>query len=205
LKVPILAMSLLLGCSSPRLSRPRWRSAGRRRSTTHPLWAGAQRRMAAERLSCFARNGRTGVPARLRAGWHAQGKKVSPPPLRQRRSRHSRPLARSSHRRPYGSPGPRYSRRTRGGYRAVRTRGRAHRAKKKKLLRRERRSLVAVQTGRQRAGIIIGIGATEVATWLAVKRRNKTDWIRTQRSDSRQSHSTRGMASQSVWSVPLAG
>jgi hypothetical protein len=32
----MLAMSLLLCCSSPRPSRPRWRSAGRRRSTTHP-------------------------------------------------------------------------------------------------------------------------------------------------------------------------
>src|SRR6516225_316970 len=36
LKVPIFAMSLLLGCSSPRPSRPRWRSAGRRRSPPHP-------------------------------------------------------------------------------------------------------------------------------------------------------------------------
>ncbi len=33
----------------------------------------------------------------------AQGKKVSPPPLRHRRSRRSRPLARSSHLRPRGS------------------------------------------------------------------------------------------------------
>jgi hypothetical protein len=106
LKVPIFAMSLLLGCSSPRPSRPRWRSAGRKRSTTHPLRAGAQRRMAAARLSCLARNGRTGVPARLRAGWQAKGKKVSPPPLRHRRSRRSRRLARSSHWRPCGSPGP---------------------------------------------------------------------------------------------------
>src|SRR5215212_2574726 len=37
LKEPMLAMSLLLCCSNPRPSRPRWRSAGRRRSTTHPL------------------------------------------------------------------------------------------------------------------------------------------------------------------------
>src|SRR5215471_11224966 len=36
LKVPIFAISLLLGCSSPRPSRPRWRSAGRRRSPPHP-------------------------------------------------------------------------------------------------------------------------------------------------------------------------
>src|SRR5712692_6908077 len=36
LKEPMVAISLLLGCSSPRPSRPRWRSTGRRRSTTHP-------------------------------------------------------------------------------------------------------------------------------------------------------------------------
>jgi hypothetical protein len=53
-------------------------AAGDRRRTR--LRAGAQRRMAAERLSWLARNGRTGVPAL--AGWQAQGKKVSPPPLR---------------------------------------------------------------------------------------------------------------------------
>src|SRR5262245_2785065 len=52
-------MSLLLGCSSPRPSRPRWRSAGRRRSPPHPLRAGAQRRMAAVRLSYLGRNGRS--------------------------------------------------------------------------------------------------------------------------------------------------
>src|SRR3981081_827520 len=37
LKEPMLAMSLLLAVSNPRPSRPRWRSAGRRRSTTHPV------------------------------------------------------------------------------------------------------------------------------------------------------------------------
>src|SRR6516165_10716605 len=37
LKEPILAMSLLLAVSSPRPPRPRWRSTGRGRSTTHPL------------------------------------------------------------------------------------------------------------------------------------------------------------------------
>src|SRR5580704_350407 len=44
LKEPMLAMSLLLCCSNPRPSRPRWRSAGRRRSTTHPLagWSEAE-------------------------------------------------------------------------------------------------------------------------------------------------------------------
>src|SRR5215471_3073770 len=56
------------------------------------LRAGAQRRMAAVRLSWLARG-----------MGEAQGKKVSPPPLRHRRSRRSRPLARSSHQRPRGS------------------------------------------------------------------------------------------------------
>src|SRR3984957_5865475 len=37
LKEPMLAMSLLLAVSSPRPPRPRWRSTGRGRSTTHPL------------------------------------------------------------------------------------------------------------------------------------------------------------------------
>jgi hypothetical protein len=36
LKEPMLAMSRLLGCFEPRPPRPRWRSAGRGRSTTHP-------------------------------------------------------------------------------------------------------------------------------------------------------------------------
>src|SRR6266446_5819751 len=80
LKEPMVAISLLLGCSSPRPLRPRWRSsaAGDRRRTRR---AEAQRRMAAARLSWLARNGRRRVPAL--AGWQAQGKKVSPPPLRQ--------------------------------------------------------------------------------------------------------------------------
>src|SRR6266481_997457 len=81
LKEPMVAISLLLGCSSPRPLRPRWRSsaAGDRRRTRR---AEAQRRMAAARLSWLARNGRSrGGPAL--AGWQAQGKKVSPPPLRQ--------------------------------------------------------------------------------------------------------------------------
>ena len=54
------------GCSSPRPSRPRWRSAGRRRSTTHP----SSGRSAAEDgggLSCLARNGRSpGEESRIR-------------------------------------------------------------------------------------------------------------------------------------------
>jgi len=49
--------------------------------------AGAQRRMAAARLSCFARNGRSPREESRSA------------PLRHRRSRRSRPAARSAHRR----------------------------------------------------------------------------------------------------------
>src|SRR5882757_8493787 len=59
LKEPMLAMSLLLAVSNPRPSRPRWRSfAGGDRRRTRSR-AGAARRMAAERLSCLARNGRS--------------------------------------------------------------------------------------------------------------------------------------------------
>ena len=55
-----VAMSLLLCCSSPRPSRPRWRSAGRRRSTTHPL-AGrsAAEDGGGETFLARARNGRS--------------------------------------------------------------------------------------------------------------------------------------------------
>jgi len=60
-------------------------AAGDRRRTC--LQAGAQRRMAAGRLSCFARNGRS------------PGEESRPAPLRHRRSRRSRPVARSAHRR----------------------------------------------------------------------------------------------------------
>src|SRR5215510_8933409 len=68
----MLAISLLLCCSSPRPSRPRWRSSGRRRSTTHPF---------AGRSPAEDGGGGTFLP---REEWaKAQGKKVSPPPLRQ--------------------------------------------------------------------------------------------------------------------------
>src|ERR1700677_1583350 len=56
LKEPMLAMSLLLAVSSPRPSRPRWRSVSRRRSTTHPPGPKRQWRTATGRLSCLARN-----------------------------------------------------------------------------------------------------------------------------------------------------
>src|SRR5262249_35647968 len=58
----------------------------------------------------------------------ARGKKVLPRSLRHRRSRRSRPLARSSHQRPRGSP----LRRRRGGYRITCTRGQPRRATEKK-------------------------------------------------------------------------
>ena len=60
-------------------------AAGDRRRTCPQ--AGAQRRMTAGRLSCFARNGRS------------PGEESRPTPLRHRRSRRSRPAARSAHRR----------------------------------------------------------------------------------------------------------
>src|SRR6516225_8567844 len=92
LKVPMLAMSLLLDVRARDhrgLDGDLQAEGDRRR--TH-LRAGAQRRMAAVRLSWLARG-----------MGEAQGKKVSPPPLRHRRSRRRRPLARSSHERPRGS------------------------------------------------------------------------------------------------------
>jgi hypothetical protein len=105
---------------------------GDRRRTR--LRAGAQRRMAAGRLSCLARGmGEPGSPRAWSAGWQAQGEKVDPPPLRQRRSRRSRPLARSSHRRPHASR----ARSARGNMANItaRTRCRAPGEKKKKLQR----------------------------------------------------------------------
>src|SRR6266849_8411646 len=88
LKEPMVAISLLLGCSSPRPSRPRWRSSGRRRSTTHPQGRSTAEDGGGETPAfagaCFLGSrgmGAAGVPAL--AGWQAQGKKVSPPPLRQ--------------------------------------------------------------------------------------------------------------------------
>jgi hypothetical protein len=67
----MVAISSLLGCSSPRPSRPRWRSTDRRRSPTHPL--GPEHSGGWRRRDFL---GSRGMGA-------AQGKKVSPPPLRQ--------------------------------------------------------------------------------------------------------------------------
>src|SRR6202521_5706409 len=92
LKLPMFAMSLLLGARARdhRGLAGDLQAEGDRRRTR--LRAVAQRRMAAVRLSCLPRG-----------MGEAQGKKVEPTPLRQRRSRRSRPLARSSHQRPRGS------------------------------------------------------------------------------------------------------
>src|SRR6266404_5403118 len=80
----MLAMSLLLAVSNPRPSRPRWRSAGRRRSATHPR---------AGRSAAEDGGGETFLP---REEWaKPRGRKSIRPPLRLRRSRRSRPLARS--------------------------------------------------------------------------------------------------------------
>src|SRR5215472_13603824 len=124
LKVPMLAMSLLLCCSSPRPSRPRWRSAGRRRSTTHP----SSGRSAAEdgggeafllREEWAKPRGRKSH--RRRCGIGDRGAAVLWPDQAIRGH-----VARA---------GPTALRRRRGGYRATRTRGRPHRAKEKKPLR----------------------------------------------------------------------
>src|SRR5216683_4896418 len=77
---------------APRPPRPRWRSESRRRSTPHPL--GPQRSGGWRRRDFLASRGMG----------EAQGKKVSPTPLRFRRSRRSRPLARSAKERPGVAP-----------------------------------------------------------------------------------------------------
>src|SRR5277367_1255475 len=60
--------------------------------------AGAWRRTEAGELSCLARNGlNRGPHVACPVGWESQGKKVSPTTLRLRRSRRSRPSARSGH------------------------------------------------------------------------------------------------------------
>jgi hypothetical protein len=66
LKVPMVAMSLLPDCPSPRPSRSRWRSRGHRRSATHP-----QGRSAAE-----DGGGKTFLFREEWASLRAQGKKV---------------------------------------------------------------------------------------------------------------------------------
>jgi hypothetical protein len=88
------------------------------------------RRTAAVRLSWLARG-----------MGEAQGKKVDPQPLRPGDRGPSRPSAKSSHQRSRGSPGPTASRRRRGGYRMIRTRDQARRAKEKKPWRTDGRTL----------------------------------------------------------------
>src|SRR5260370_42294419 len=92
------------------------------------LRAEAQRRTPAVRLSWLARNGRSPGEESLTAIVAA------------RRSRRSRPSARSSHREASGSRAKQHPGRRRGGHQAACTRGQVHRAKKKKRWRTERRS-----------------------------------------------------------------
>src|SRR5437763_15484424 len=122
LKEPMLAMSLLLCCSNPRPSRPRWRSAGRRRAATHPL---------AGRSTAEDGGGETFLP---REEWaKPRGRKSIRPPLRHRRSRRSRPPARSSHgEATWLAFANSILGRRRGGHRIARTRDPALRAKEKK-------------------------------------------------------------------------
>ena len=85
--------------------RSRWRSADRRRSTTHSAcWAEAERRTAAGGF--LASRGRPALPV---------GEESCPPPLRQRRSRRSRPPVRSGHERSYGTHPTGQARRRTGG------------------------------------------------------------------------------------------
>ena len=131
--------------------------------------------MAAERLSWLARNGRSPGEESLATAIAAQAIEAQPS-FGQIEPSGAAWFARSDS----------YSRRTRGGYRAIRTRGRVHRAKKKKPLRRDGRLSCCRPNGRQRARIMVGIGSTEVAAWLAVKGCTKARRIRIQRPDSLQ-------------------
>src|SRR5579859_2819921 len=89
LKEPMLAMSLLLGCFEPATTAASMAIGKPEAIDDAPaLRAGAQRRMAAVRLSCLARNGRTGVPTGPAPwGGDPRGRKSIRPPLRPRRSR----------------------------------------------------------------------------------------------------------------------
>src|SRR5499427_8612516 len=81
LKEPMVAMSFLLGCSSPRhrgLDGDR-KAAGDRRP--HPL--GPEHSGGWRRRDFLASRGMGAAGDPALAGWQAQGKKVSPPPLRQ--------------------------------------------------------------------------------------------------------------------------
>src|SRR5215831_17665708 len=144
LKVPMVAISFLLGCSSPRPSRPRWRSsaAGDRRRTR--LRAGAQRRMAAARPppsrghAFLAREEWANRGPRALAGWQAQGKKVSPPPLRQGDRGFAVLWPNQAIKRPRGSRA-RQPRKEKTWRTWVRARGQASRVKEQKPWRTERR------------------------------------------------------------------
>src|ERR1700722_14668035 len=86
LKEPMLAMSLLLGCLEPATAAASMPIGKPKGIDDAPL---------AGRSAAEDGGGESFLP---REEWaSAQGKKVDPPPLRLRRSRRSRPSARSSH------------------------------------------------------------------------------------------------------------
>ena len=149
--------------------------------------------MAAERLSCLARNGRSPGEESLATAIAAQAIEAQPS-FGQIEPSGAAWFAGSDS----------YSRRTRGGYRAIRTRGRVHRAKKKKPLRRDGRLSCCRPNGRQRARIMVGIGSTEVAAWLAVKGCTKSATDQDSTPGFASGHSQQGMAPQSPWSAPSA-
>src|SRR5258707_1126674 len=132
----MVAMSSLLGCSSPRPSRPRWRSTGRRRSTPHHLGAGAQRRMAAARLSWLARNGRSRGPRAC--GVASPGEESLAAAIVARRSRLAVLWPDHTIKRPRGSRA-RQPLKEKTWQTSVRARGQAQRAKEQKPRRTERR------------------------------------------------------------------
>src|SRR5882724_6892933 len=74
LKEPMLAMSLLLGCFEPATAAASMAIGKPKAIDDAPVWAGAQRRTAAARVSCLARNGLTpGAPRGLPRGVGSPG------------------------------------------------------------------------------------------------------------------------------------
>src|SRR5262249_17976906 len=111
----MLAMSLLLCCSKPATIAASMAICRPKAIDDAPVF-GPERGGGGRRRDFLASGGMG----------EAQGKKVSPPPLRHRRSRRSRPLAKSSHRGHVVRVGPTAVTRRDGGNRVTCTRGRPH-------------------------------------------------------------------------------
>jgi hypothetical protein len=159
-------MSFLLGCPSPRPSRSRWRSTGRRRSTAHP--PGPERSGGLRRSDFLASRG-MGEPMSpahsfLRGG-ASPGEESRATAIAARRSRRQPSCGQiTPSKRPLGSRAKRPSRekrwRTWG-----RARGGVHRAKERKPWRMERRHRTpgpqpGGQCSRRRLSVV-GIGALQ--------------------------------------------